>query len=328
VSVEPGGPRVRASRRLDEIGESEWSALTARGPASVSGSRLWLTAAFASVSRGLAPYLLAAEAGGRIEALLPLALDTRGETPALRPVGSPHNDLTDLLVAPGSERGATAIVEELRALAARGWLVELDSLDPDGALVAAGRQTGALAWGEGKVSPLVDLRGNWRVAASTRRRQQWDRALRRLRARHRVDFAWLRGAEAVDALPEFLSVRAARLRAKGYPQDRPPVPLIEAAVPLLAHAGKCAFAELCIDGRMAARDLYVLDRGTGMMWLRALDEEWRRFPCGHLLLRATAEHLASEGYHALDLGRGDEPYKFFFGAVPRTLLCASPRPAS
>jgi CelD/BcsL family acetyltransferase involved in cellulose biosynthesis len=325
VSAATPAPAVRAFRRLSEIGEREWSALTARPPASLSGSREWLSAAFATVSRACEPYLLAVESDGRLDALLPLALDASGESPALSPGGSPHNDLTDVLVAPGREDAAAAIVAELVAIAARGWSVRLDSLDPDGVLAAAARDSGAFAWSEGRASPLVDLRGSWRAAASQRRRQQWDRALRRLRASHRVEFELIEGEEATAALGEFLYVREARLRAKGHPTDRPPVPLVVAAVPRLARQGRCAFAEMRIDGRMVARDLYLLDRGTGFMWLRAFDPDWQRFPCGHLLLRATAERLAAEGYEALDLGRGEEPYKFFFGAANRILLHASPR---
>jgi CelD/BcsL family acetyltransferase involved in cellulose biosynthesis len=319
-------PRIRVLRRLSDIDEHNWSELRARPPASLSGSKEWLTAAFETVSRGLEPHLLAAEAGGRVEALLPLALDRGGTSPVLRLGGAPHNDLSDLLVAPGCESAAEAIVEALAATVARGWSLQLDSLDPDGVLAAADRDRRALAWTEGKASPVIDLRGSWRAAASRRRRQQWDRALRRLRAGHRVEFGQIEGEEVVAALPDFLRVRAARLREKGYPSDRPPIPLLEAAVPRLARAGKCAFAEMRIDGRMVARDLYLLDHGTGFMWLRALDGEWLRFPCGHLLLRATAERLAAEGYESLDLGRGAEPYKFFFGAAHRTLLDASLRP--
>lgn len=326
MSAMPQAPQVRVVSRLSEIDERDWSALTARSPASLSGSREWLAAAFATVSRGLEPYLLAVESNGRLDALLPLALDPSGEGPALRPGGSPHNDLTDVLVAPGREAAAATIVAELVALSKRGWSVLLDSLDPDGVLTAATRESGAFSWSEGRASPLIDLGGSWRAAASQRRRQQWDRALRRLRASHRVEFELIEGGEATAALGEFLYVREARLRAKGHPTDRPPVPLVVAAVPRLARLGRCAFAEMRIDGRMVARDLYLLDRGTGFMWLRAFDDEWQRFPCGHLLLRATAERLAAMGYEALDLGRGDEPYKFFFGAANRTLLHASLRP--
>jgi CelD/BcsL family acetyltransferase involved in cellulose biosynthesis len=56
------------------------------------------------------------------------------------------------------------------------------------------------------------------------------------------------------------------------------------------------------------------------MWLRGLDPTWQQFPCGHLLLCWTAERLRREGCAVLDMGRGDEPYKFVFGASDRVLL--------
>jgi CelD/BcsL family acetyltransferase involved in cellulose biosynthesis len=138
-----------------------------------------------------------------------------------------------------------------------------------------------------------------------------------------VESRWLEGADVVRALPEFLRVREARLRAKGRPLDGMPISLIDAVVPRLAAAGSCAFADLRIDGRMVARDLYLLDPPVALLWLRALDIGWRRVPCGHLLLRSTAQELAADGYDVLDLGTGDEPYKFVFGAQRRALLRAS-----
>ncbi|HEU4701228.1 MAG TPA: GNAT family N-acetyltransferase [Conexibacter sp.] len=311
---------------MAEVGpDAEWSRLAARPPASVSGSKAWLEAAFAAAHPHATPHLLAVDAGPRLVGLLPLALHMHAAAPTLRFAGAPHNDLSDVLAAPGWEAGVAAtVVRHLTALSERGWAVELENLDPDGVLAAAG--PAALQWDGHEPAPVIDLTGPWRQAASGQRRRQWGRRRRRLHEGRRVEVRRLDGPAVVEALPEFVAIRAARLRATGRPLDEPPIAFLEAAVRALAPSGRCMMMDLRVDGRCVARDLYVLEHPTALMWLRALDTAWLRYSCGHLLLHATAEALAAEGYERLDLGRGDEPYKFVFGACRRVLLRAELRP--
>ena len=126
----------------------------------------------------------------------------------------------------------------------------------------------------------------------------------------------------LDELPRFVTLREARRQATRREPDQPPTAFFAAVVRELAPIKACAFMEMLVDGSPVASDLYLLDRPSALMWLRALDPDFQSYPCGHLLLRATAEAFASEGYESLDLGRGDEPYKFVFGAEPRELLRA------
>jgi CelD/BcsL family acetyltransferase involved in cellulose biosynthesis len=318
-----GSPRALAAEahsRLADVDPQQWDALSARPPASINASRAWVTAAFETVDRDADPCLIAVRDGERLVGLLPLALGEGARRPVLRFAGAPHNDMTDLLVLHGYGAEATAAALATLGSIAADRDLDLDELDPDGALAAADREGHVLRWSRGEAAPVVDLCSPWETAASPHRRQRWDAELRRLRADHAVELRWLAGSEAVAALPDFVRRREARLEAKGRPLDLPPIPLLEAAVAKLAPAGRCAFVELSVDGAPAASDLYLLDWPIAMAWLRALDARWRRFSCGHLLMRATAEGLRQDGYEALDLGRGDEPYKFLFGAGERRLL--------
>jgi CelD/BcsL family acetyltransferase involved in cellulose biosynthesis len=266
--------------------------------------------------------LFAAEAEGRLVGLLPLALHEHRLFPTLRFAGAPHNDLNDVLVLPGYEREApAAIVDVLAGVEERGWSLCLDDVDPGGQLAAIGGQR-VLEWAPGGRAPVIDLRGPWEAAASGPRRRQWNRRLRRLRERHAVEIRRLDGEAIIDALPRFAALRAARLHATGRAPDQPPPAFFQAIARELAPAGACALVEMLVDGDAVASDLYLLNPPVALMWLRALDPGFQRFPCGHLLLRATAELLAADGYESLDLGRGDEPYKYVFGAEPRTLLRA------
>jgi CelD/BcsL family acetyltransferase involved in cellulose biosynthesis len=313
--------RVRECRSPAEVGPPRaWDALRARPPASLTGSRPWVIAAFATAHPEATPWLIAVEARGRLVALLSLALHDCEGDPVLRFAGAPHNDLTDLMARPGYEDAAAdAAVEALRSAAARGWSVRLDDVDPRGALAAADRRARLLTWSPDDPAPTIDLRGPWRSAASSHRRQQWSRALRRLRDRHRVCFRHVDGEDVLGRLPQFIELRAVRLHATGRP-ELPPHDFLECAVHGLAPRGQCAVMELLVDGHLAASDLYLLDQTVAMSWARALNPRWRRFPCGHLLLLAAADRFASAGFEVLDFGRGDEPYKFLFGADRRVLL--------
>jgi CelD/BcsL family acetyltransferase involved in cellulose biosynthesis len=312
---------VRECAHPSAVGAPEaWDALVAMPPATVSGSRAWLTAAFASAHPEAVPLLLVVEANDHLVGLLPLALYECRSSPTVRFAGSPHNDLSDVLALPGyREQAAAAILETLRSFASRGWSVQLDSIDPDGALAAADRGSCALVWMPDQPAPFIDLGGTWRFAASSRRRSQWNRRLGRLRDRHTVKFRRLEGHEMVRELPEFVRLREARRQATGR-EDQPPLEFLRHAVRELAPSGRCVLTEMVIDGRAAAADLYLVDDRVALMWLRGLDPCWEKFPCGHLLLRASAEQFAAEGFDILDLGRGAEPYKFVFGAERRVLL--------
>lgn len=314
---------VRSHADPRELPAEEWDALVARPPASINCSRAWVTGALATVDRGRTPHLLAAWTSDGLAAVLPLAVERSQSRTIARLVGTPYHDLADVLVRPRNEGGAHAIVRALRELIDLGWSLELGLVDPHGALAAADRNLGLLRWEPDQCAPLIDLRGDWRGAPSAQRRQSWRRHRRRLEERHAVCFGWIEGPDVEAALPEFVKVRDGRLRLKGYPLDRPQIDLLYAVVPHLAGAGRCAFAELRVDGAMVARDLYLLEERVALMWLRALDVTWGTYPCGHLLLRWTAESLVSKGYEVLDLGCGAEPYKFALGARPRLLLRAS-----
>jgi CelD/BcsL family acetyltransferase involved in cellulose biosynthesis len=315
---------VRECSRLSDIGTLQaWEALRAQPPASLFGSQAWLTAAFGAAHPDAVPFVLVVETGGQLVALLPLALHDTETMPTLRFAGAPHNDLTDLLVLPGYEEAAgLTVLDALDALARRGWSLTLEDIDPQGVLAAVDRDRQVLNWEPSEYAPTVDLHGGWRLAPSRRRTKQWDRALRRLRARHAIEFRRVNGTDLLRDLPNFLRLREARRLVTGRPPDLPPTPFLEAAVRGLAPTGRCALMEMLIDGCPVAMDLYQIERPVAMLWLRGLDPQWQQFPCGHVLLRASMEALIAERYDILDFGRGDEDYKFFFGADRRMLLTA------
>jgi CelD/BcsL family acetyltransferase involved in cellulose biosynthesis len=309
---------------LESVDSVAWSALRARPPASLCGSKAWVKSAFEIAHPSAKPVVVTVEEDGRLVGLLALALHAGPGRGLVRFAGAPHNDLNDLMLAPGAPLDvARAAVLALTDLNEEGYALRLEALDPDGALAAAGYSTGLFRCAIDEPAPAIDLRGPWREAASAQRRKQWERKLRRLKDAHEVEFDSIEGKVMLEEIPLFVSLREERRLATGREPDLPPVPFFEAVVRRLSDMSTCAFFEMRIDGAPVARDLYLLDRPVALMWLRALDPTWQQMPCGHLLLRETAEALAGAGYEVLDLGRGAEPYKSFFGAAARELLQVS-----
>ena len=308
---------ARVLGSLDDVPEEQWEALSARPPASITGSRPWAEAALETVDRGCAPLLLALREDDRLVGLMTLVRDERNAAPVLRFAGSPSNDLTDALSLPGREAevGAAAAVA-LRGLGGRGWDLELDDVDPHGTLAHAPR--GMLPWSDGSAAPVIDLQ-HAGATTSARRCRRLNREMRRLRASHVVEIRKLERARVLEAFAAFVLLRDARLRALNRDLADPPAAFLDAVVSRLAPLGRCAFMDLAVDGHVVARDLYLLDGTVAMLWLRALDMRWLHASCGHLLLRESARLLAAEGFDALDLGRGAEPYKLSFGARHRAL---------
>ena len=316
--------RLRVCHTVADIGDVErWSALRARPPASITGSQGWLNAAAVTVDHGSRPYLLMVEDDDRLIGLMALTVDQHDNGAHVRFSASPNNDLSDLLADPGHEHTVgNLIVSELARIVARGWSLSLDSVDPDGLLHRTAGDTDLLSWSSDECSPTMDLRGPWRDAVSRSRRSQWDRRMRRLREAGPVELCRVEGDALCRELPTFLRLRTVRRAVKGY-EDLPPTPFLKQAVNELAPSGHCILMELRVNGTPVAADLYLIDQPVALMWLRGLDPQWQRFPCGHLLLSASADAFAQAGFDTLDLGRGDEPYKAYFGAHKRVLLRAT-----
>jgi CelD/BcsL family acetyltransferase involved in cellulose biosynthesis len=303
----------------------EWALLTARPPASITASRAWVEAALSTVDRRCTPCLASFyDRNGRLVGLLTLMCEERHAGGKLvRFAASPFNDLADAITLPGyAEPVSVAAAAFLRERAAHGWSVHLSEVDPDGALASDRHSAGRLHWEPGSVAPVVDLERRSRAPSLPRHRGLL-RAFERLRGEHRVAFAFTSGVAMVAEVEAFIDLRERRLRALSRTLDDPPLNFLRATLHALAESGRCAFMQLLVDDEVVARDLYLLDQNVAMLWLRALDMNWLRPPCGHLLLEESIRWLCSEGFTTLDFGRGGERYKLEWGARPRQLLSAT-----
>jgi CelD/BcsL family acetyltransferase involved in cellulose biosynthesis len=123
------------------------------------------------------------------------------------------------------------------------------------------------------------------------------------------------------AIGEFLAKRIAARDQQGaalsqFERSTTCLSFLRTAMAEMAKEGRAALHTLEVSGRVVAEDMYLGDAARPWLYMRhhaALDG------CspGHSLLEVTAAHYSSLGATALELGRGDEPYKYRLKAVDR-----------
>ena len=262
--------------------------------------------------------------GAALVALAPLYLEEASRR--LLPLGIGISDDLDALAEPGREAEAGAAI--LGALADRNdWdELSLEELPPGAA---------ALLWpapedwpDEAAVQSLCPVLG-WDEGAADIASVVPARKLRKLRmARHR---AARRGAvievadeaTAPDHLETLFRLHAARWASRGEPgvlADASVQAFHRNAVPRLAVRGLLHATLLRIEGRVAGV-FHGLRRGPAIYaYLGGLDPDFGFESPGTVLTGHALDELMRGGAGVLSLLRGQEPYKYEWGAVDRPNL--------
>lgn len=128
------------------------------------------------------------------------------------------------------------------------------------------------------------------------------------------------------ALPAFARTRLASWDSRGRCAELPAMdrhprfPEFLADVGCgLAADGRCLLVRLDLDGESLAQGLFFRSPGADLLYMSTYEQKVARFGPSHLLLAEAARLAVAEGVRAIELGRGDEPYKFVLGAQPRYL---------
>jgi CelD/BcsL family acetyltransferase involved in cellulose biosynthesis len=87
----------------------------------------------------------------------------------------------------------------------------------------------------------------------------------------------------------------------------------------LAAGERCYLTRLLFEERPIAQALYFRTEGADLLYMSTYDERFAEYSPSHLLLAATAEAAVRGGTRVIEMGRGDEPYKFAHGATRRFL---------
>ena len=295
--------------------QPEWDALWQRAGRPPFQSTAWLLPWWSAFGTGQ-PRVAVLRAGGVLRGLLPMYLLDEGAERKLLPIGVGLTDYCDALIDPDAPPGAaTALVHTALARAAGDGVTSctLPDLPPGAALLNAAVPPG---WQERALPqtlcPVLTIPGP--VPAG-----QW-RNLRQ--SRHRADRRGGWSAEVADdpagAWQELVGMHRARWTALGQPggvlKDPAVLAFHEAAIPRLASAGLLRMQVLRIGGRVAAIYHTLASPGRLHFYLSGFDAAEAAASPGTLLLGALIEQAPAAGITELHFLRGQEPYKYAWGA--------------
>jgi CelD/BcsL family acetyltransferase involved in cellulose biosynthesis len=306
----------------------QWERLSAGGASSIYTSPAWCLAAWRHFPRLGSPFLLTVmDEDGRLTGLLPLTKNERGLFCAGSPLGDEHDLRTGH--SPQGRQAISVLVDELKRQHQDGVPVLLSDLRPGGILARnAPTRPGCPA-------PILQLRDpdceSGRLARlpgwSRKRLKSLQRAHRRLAELGPVTLILERDPETLRSLlPVFVKTRLAawqhRDRLDELPEmDRHPClpAFIKDVGQTLAKKNRCFLAQLLVNEHPVAQALYFQTDRTALLYMTTYEPEAAKYSPSHLLFSAVAGEATREGFRVIELGRGDEAYKFDLGAQPRYL---------
>jgi len=310
----------------------EWNDLLARSSSDVPFLRheyqetWWSSLGGGEWPRGELCLVAGRDENGRLAGLVPLFRTESGPQAVLRWVGSGEiSDYLDLIVTPGA---LPAFVEAaLDVLQAEAWRsLELDNVLEESptlpALEAAARRRG---WSFTRVRlkpcPLIRLEDGWEGylgGLGKKQRHELRRKMRRAEAHPApLEIRHVRQAPGLELEVERFLTLMARDAAKAA--------FLTDAMRGHFHRLACAAAEgrwldlvfLEFGGRAAAAYFNFDYRNRIWVYNSGLDPEFLTLSPGWVLMGSVIELAAREGKEAVDLLRGEEPYKVHLGGVPR-----------
>lgn len=291
--------------------EPEWWELWRACPAATPfASPAWLLPWWTAFRPGRLA-TLAVRQDGRLAGLAPLWLEDGPQGRRLLPLGLGITDHLDVLLDPDAPGAGAALVEAVLSLP--GWDVwSLEELAPD-AMALRLPLPGAESADHG-ACPVLSLEGEHIPSAKRRKlRMSLNRVARRSGQVIEPD-------DLSSFLDGLIALHGARWRERGEPGvlDDPAVRRFhEAALPRLAAAGLTRLFTLTIEDRVAGAYYGLHHRGRAYAYLGGFDPAFAFESPGTVLMGHAIEAARREGAREFDLLRGQEPYKYEWGAVDR-----------
>lgn len=257
--------------------------------------------------------------GERLDGLLPLYVLQDGEARKLLPIGIGLSDYCDALLAPDAPTAATHDLLAAALQAARAGGVALcDLVDvPQAAALAKlpappGWQG---AWRPGVPCPVLAIPDGAQAAEDAVPARQ----RRKLRMnRHRAERAGglrLHFADAAQA-PGMMRLLL-RLHGERWPLDPAAASFHRTAAPGLVASGLARLACLHIGGHPAACCYALADQARLMFYMIGFDPGCAAASPGSLLIGGMIDAALAEGCREVHFLRGDEAYKYAWGARDR-----------
>ena len=311
------------------IGEVGWNRLVERCRAPVPFATWQFQTTWYRAFRPGPLHLLAAQDGaGEWAGILPLYEAPSPEGSVARLVGGTDvADYLDLIAVAGREEEVWKAL--LPALADLPWravdLRPVPAASPTSALLTG------LAAAAGFTSridveercPVIELADTWDgylATLSGKDRHELRRKLRRAEAgQPRIEVA--RTPAAVAALMDgFVALHRRSKVGKARFMDEPMEAFFRDLTAALAAGDLAALWMLWLEGRPAAALLCLEQEGAVSLYNSGFDPEARALSPGVVLIARTIEDAIARGFRRYDFLRGEEPYKYGFGAVPTEVL--------
>ncbi|TPJ40166.1 GNAT family N-acetyltransferase [Mesorhizobium sp. B2-4-2] len=258
--------------------------------------------------------------GNDLVGLAPLYLEHGTEGSKLLPIGISLSDYLDVLCVPGSEaQVATALAEKILSIEWSQWIlpdlpqgsaglaIEHPELKADGLVGHA-------------VCPVLATDGDETLAGCVpaRRRRQLRRARRAASRRGRVELSPARGDPQLF-LDHLIGLHGARWAGNGGGVLADPAveQFHRCSLPLLDARDLTRRWVLAIDGKPIGAYYGFHHRGRAYAYLGGFDPAYAEESPGAILVGHAIAESIREGAREFDFLRGQEPYKYGWGAGDR-----------
>jgi len=324
--------RTRILTTCEELAalEADWRGLAAESGAPFFWGPDWAIPFWEHLRPRGRLHCLAAFEAGCLVGLAPLMVVPIRGLRCLQFLGNPLNDSNGFVAAPGARQSVCQ--ELLGCLAAdrsRWDILEAFVLDGASAIGhAAGplRVTGL----DSEPAPVLPLTGGWGQYVSLlppERHRSFHYLERRFFREHPVEFRVSTDADDIRRnLAECERQRLDGWRQRGRLHELPPVSrspqfahFLAATAYRLARTGDFWLAELRARGLLVASAYYLRSGPRLLKYMQSWDYAYHAHSPGTVLDWMVIRRATEEGIKLVDFGRGDEAYKYRFGAVPHRL---------
>jgi CelD/BcsL family acetyltransferase involved in cellulose biosynthesis len=311
------------------IGEAGWNRLVERCRAPVPfATWQFQTTWYRAFAPGPLHLLAVQDGAAEWVGLLPLYETSSPEGPVLRLVGGTDvADYLDLLAVAGREEEVWKALLPVLADGPGGVLDlrPIPAASPTAGLLGSLAESAGLACrvAVDERCPVIELPGTWDAylaGLSGKDRHELRRKLRRAEAGGpRVEVA--RTPAAMAALMDgFIALHRRSKVGKARFMDEPMEVFFRDLGSGLAHAGLAALWMLWLEERPAAALFCLEQAGAVSLYNSGFDPEARALSPGVVLIARTIEDAIARGFRRYDFLRGEEPYKYGFGAVAAEVL--------
>lgn len=319
---------------LDRL-EADWAALFARRPdAPPFMAPAWLRPWWRVFAPGRL-FTVAVWDGDILAGLAPLYIEHGPHDRRLLPLGIGLSDGLDVLLDPARAGPAGAALAAALGGETSHWDVwSAEEAGPEAAVLALpdppGWTSGVAAQSACPVLPLTDIGEAPSAAVPAAMRRKWRMAHHRLERRRSWSLDPTTPASLPDDLATLVRLHGARWGSRGEPgvlADEAVRRFHAAAAPALLEAGLLRMAVLRIE-EAAAGVYYGLQHGrTACAYLGGFDPAFAFESPGTVLIGAAIGAARQDGARLFSFLRGQEPYKYAWGAADRWTRCRRFEPA-